>query len=450
MMANTENMPIFCSHCAYENDVHYRFCGMCGTPLSQSAAGSASPGTQAGDTARYDRQDAASPSSAQVGQEGYRAGDDPRPPKYYSYEGSPSQRLRESLRRESLRHDPLSRDPLSEDTRVVAPPQHFEGQDDRTAEDERAEPVSGPSFLGLSGPSQPDVGYLLQDDSPPAGRRRMALALVILLIAAAALGWHWYHNGLPWLALNRGSAPSNSINSSNSGKPSDAATSAPLPPDDAGQGGQSQTGAGETIPLHPSDNAANVGNKPRETDIAPPNQSNAAAPADSGSEPGAKQETTASDASSDSDKSDKDNAGKDENTPAAAPAAKIRPVNRPETTTPKRPRAEDAVPTPAPSDTDALASEGEKYLYGNGVPQNCARAQKDLLTAAGKSNAHAQTLLGAMHATGHCVDRDLPAAYRWFAKALHQDPSNRRIERDLEILWKQMTPEEKQLASAKQ
>src|SRR4029077_19864002 len=71
---------------------------------------------------------------------------------------------------------------------------------------------------------------------------------------------------------------------------------------------------------------------------------------------------------------------------------------------------------------DKLAAEGEKSLYGNGVPQDCARAQKDLSKAAGHSNAAAQSLLGAMYATGHCVDRDLPMAYRWFAHALHNDP----------------------------
>ena len=55
-----------------------------------------------------------------------------------------------------------------------------------------------------------------------------------------------------------------------------------------------------------------------------------------------------------------------------------------------------------------------------------------------------------MYATGHCVGRDLPAAYRWFARALREDPQNSRISADLQVLWRQMTPEEKQLATAKQ
>jgi TPR repeat protein len=110
-----------------------------------------------------------------------------------------------------------------------------------------------------------------------------------------------------------------------------------------------------------------------------------------------------------------------------------------------------AVPKPSPatppvSFDDRLVADGERYLYGRGVPEDCARAQRNLQIGAGNSNPKAQTLLGAMYATGHCVNRDLPTAYRWFAKALHGDPGNSRVQRDLEVLWKQMTPEERQLA----
>jgi TPR repeat protein len=51
-----------------------------------------------------------------------------------------------------------------------------------------------------------------------------------------------------------------------------------------------------------------------------------------------------------------------------------------------------------------------------------------------------------MYATGHCVTRDLPTAYRWFARALRQDPANKRVQQDLEVLWRQMTPDERQAA----
>ncbi len=95
---------------------------------------------------------------------------------------------------------------------------------------------------------------------------------------------------------------------------------------------------------------------------------------------------------------------------------------------------------------DDIEAEGERYLYGNGVPENCGRARKSLLAAAQRSNAKAQNVLGTMYATGHCATRDLPTAYRWFSRSLHKDPGNTRIEQDLKVLWSQMTPEEQKLA----
>jgi len=80
------------------------------------------------------------------------------------------------------------------------------------------------------------------------------------------------------------------------------------------------------------------------------------------------------------------------------------------------------------------------------VPVDCSRAQKDLQAAAGQGNTKAYSVLGTIYATGHCTDRDLPLAYHWFAKALQQDPGNTRLQRDLQVLWSQMTPDERQIA----
>ena len=59
-------------------------------------------------------------------------------------------------------------------------------------------------------------------------------------------------------------------------------------------------------------------------------------------------------------------------------------------------------------------------------------------------------MLGTMYFTGHCATRDLPTAYRWFARALHGDPGNSRLQQDLEILWKAMTPDERQMATRRE
>ena len=96
---------------------------------------------------------------------------------------------------------------------------------------------------------------------------------------------------------------------------------------------------------------------------------------------------------------------------------------------------------------DSSETEGEKYLYGVGVPANCVRAQQDLLASAEHSSAKAQSAVGTMYATGHCATRDLPLAYRWFARAQRQNPRNRIIEEDMRVLWNQMSPEERKLAT---
>ena len=108
----------------------------------------------------------------------------------------------------------------------------------------------------------------------------------------------------------------------------------------------------------------------------------------------------------------------------------------------------DANPQPAPSTTDdrTLESEGEKYLYGDGVPADCERARRDILAAAEQSSLKAESVLGTMYATGHCAQQDLPLAYRWFAKAHRQNPGNRAVDQDMKVLWSQMSPEQKQLA----
>jgi TPR repeat protein len=119
-------------------------------------------------------------------------------------------------------------------------------------------------------------------------------------------------------------------------------------------------------------------------------------------------------------------------------------VKKADVTATKPSAAKEQPASALPTTDDKLVADGERYLYGTGVPQSCDRARKNLFTAS--SNAKAQSLLGAMYATGHCVNRDLPSAYRWFAKALHQEPGNERVARDLEVLWKQMTTAEKQAA----
>lgn len=102
---------------------------------------------------------------------------------------------------------------------------------------------------------------------------------------------------------------------------------------------------------------------------------------------------------------------------------------------------------PAATDLgDAAFRKGEAYLYGRGVKENCGEAMKYLKAASAKSSAKARSAFGTMYATGHCVPRDLPTSYSWFVLALHADPNNQVLERDLNQVWSQMTPSERQVA----
>jgi len=114
-----------------------------------------------------------------------------------------------------------------------------------------------------------------------------------------------------------------------------------------------------------------------------------------------------------------------------------------------------AVSVKAPPKPDAAANSSaddrqvaaaERYLYGKGVATNCDRAMGILRPAAEKGNAKARTQLGALYSTGHCVARDLPNAYRWFALALRVDHDNSTVEQNLQMIWRQMSPAERQLA----
>ncbi len=301
-------------------------------------------------------------------------------------------------------------------------------------------PVTGPSFLGLADePSQhSDVSYLLEDE-PDSSHRGRYLVLIILIAAVAAGAWYWRQDLRSWAGKFAGSPSANSTEAANSSQqasaasPAAAAPAASANPDtrvekaNTGVGDQQATSQAQASPAAA---AAPAGAPSAAPEAAQPQQ------------PAPSQQAAQS---PQSDNSGPGQSASNESPPAAAAA----PAETSATKSPAlvRPSKTAALPPTTPAaESDALEAQGENYLYGNGVPANCARAQKSLLAAAARSNAKAQSVLGTMYATGHCATRDLPAAYRWFARALRQDPSNTRYEQDLKVLWGQMTPEERQTA----
>ena len=284
------------------------------------------------------------------------------------------------------------------------------------------EPIEAPSAAPQAAPAPappPSLDYLLEEE-PPKSRGKLYLTLALLVIAAGVIAWHW-ESDQP---------------SATPGSTSTQAASAPSP---APQTPSSVAASNTPAPAKPEEKPA-----PKEspkTAAPPPAIAQEAAPATKPAEEAdtksQEQEATPPPASGDMPTDSSTTA--DETQAAVAP-----PIPAPK---PKPDLKIATPPGPVLKGDDKLIADGEKYLYGNGVPEDCDLAQKNLKAAAAHSNARALTLMGAMYATGHCVDRDLPTAYRWFAKALHQDPSNARVQQDLEILWKQMTPGERQLAT---
>jgi hypothetical protein len=294
--------------------------------------------------------------------------------------------------------------------------------------------LSGPSFLGLSGDGSADGGtrssrdldYLFEDEQPKRTYWRFAL-LVVILAVIGGLGWLQYkRSGKAWVA------PWSSEVSKTPVEASQPAANAPSPTPASPQAVPPASQPAAQATQTPAETAG-----PSEKDIPPSEASTS--PAKSATEKTAESQ----------DQESEVEASKTEKTPTAEPdqtdnsAAETKPAKF---ATPPA-KAKPAPPKPVVSEDDALVANAEKYLYGRGVPQNCDRALSSLRAAAQRQNSRARSLLGSMYATGHCVPRDLPSAYRWFALASRDNTDNLWVQRNLEMIWREMTPQERQLAT---
>jgi hypothetical protein len=277
------------------------------------------------------------------------------------------------------------------------------------------ERVHGPSFLGLSEDPKVEFNYLYEEE-PTRSHAGLIAVLLLLIGAGGFLGWQWRHHGFRFNRLSAGSSV---------GQPGSPAASGAPPQSQETQAEKPVSGVGDVSP-------ATSGQKTE----ADSSGKSAEVPSPTGQNAGASPQESAAPPEKPKEKAE----APPPKVPARSPSTKRASVGT------KSATVEPAAMITSP-DAD-LELTGERYLYGNGLPQNCTRAESSLRTAATHGNPKAQTVLGTMYATGHCVGRDLPTAYRWFARALHKDPQNSRISADLQVLWRQMTPQEKQLATA--
>jgi TPR repeat protein len=380
-----------CRHCGTENPGIHRFCGMCGRPLE--------------DEARLVQEGADEPSSK---------GESSAP----ALEGVPH---------------PTPMEP----------------------------PTPAPAYTGglftMGGANAPssNLDYLLEDDEP---RSRKGLLLLGVVAVALVLGLGWLRfrqNGIPGLRdssaktappLTAAPADSTTTTAPPATAASPDSTTAIAPGNPApsisttpsASGGSNQTSG--TTPLPPFAPPSSPPPAATDPNAAAQGATNSASPP---GDAGATSSATSSPAAEPAPVSLPDHGGSS-NPPADPPTATVvAPAATPDVPAPVKPKKV-VKPTPAkPEDTVAL---GEKYLYGRGAPQNCDKGLQYVKPAAQQSNTKAMITMGALYATGHCLSRDLPTAYRYFALALRQDPENSALKQNAEMVWGQMTQSERQLA----
>jgi hypothetical protein len=335
--------------------------------------------------------------------------------------------------------------------------------------------ISGPSFLGLNKPargrgglgadnhgrnshdhlhSSGSVDYLLDDEEEPKRGWRTALLIVVALALAGGFGYlHWKQGGFDW--LNAGQKKPAAAQTSADAVPShtdNGATAAAPNATSPVAGGTPVAGNGTSPTPGAAAATTSAENSPQQS-AAPPTAPTASQPSAVSSQPAASENSAEAPAQAPNSPAK----GRDSGTPAVSGSQAA------DSDSDKESSDEEQPPAPKPAEHKVIASkptvakpsaarpvesaaEGERYVYGRGVRQDCDRGLRMLKSAAGQSDAKAMISLGTLYTVGTCAPRDLPTAYRWFALALHKEPDNQALQDNLQRLWGQMTQPERQLA----
>ncbi len=297
--------------------------------------------------------------------------------------------------------------------------------------------ISGPSFLGLTDSAE-ETSYLLEDEHPHHGHAGWVVFSLIVLVLLGGVGW------LEWNAIKTGQIELPWLKSATAA----SAPAAPAQPENASATPATSESAANPAEPKPQADSANDTAGSRTTTSAPDAMLAAADSKKSDETPGtnthegasdadathAAQSRIATDAAHRREQADNgnDSGSLDENSSAPEKTeaeTKAKPVKASE-------------PKPDPRQ-DRMLVAGEKYLYGRGVPQDCNQALVYFRAAAEKQNAPAMSHLGAMYASGHCVTQNKIAAYKWFSRASESEPSNQWISRSMNMLWRDMSPQER-------
>ena len=347
---------------------------------------------------------------------------------------------------------------LEESTPEATAPKSAEARPEQSHRDEPALPApayTGGIFNLGAPPDKPgaNLDYLLEDDEP---RSHKGLVVGILaLVLVAGLGYLRWRGELPWLKAGtsgaKNTAQTRDAQPGSTGGDQEAPAS--VAPSDTGQ--QSNNAAPAAVVTAPAATPAPAPSSAPAAEPEPGAKTASAPTTTAGGSAAANPaaESPAADAKPSGSPADAAPAGDQAATPPAAAGDQSAPALAPPATAaaaaatataPARPKVK---PKPAPPTRpeDSVAM-GERYLYGRGVPQDCTRGLRYVKPAADQSIPKAMITMGALYATGHCLSRDLPTAYRYFALALRKDPENGALKQNAEMVWGQMTASERQQA----
>lgn len=280
--------------------------------------------------------------------------------------------------------------------------------------------ITGPSFLGLSDDASTSNGseYLLDDEQPHRFSWRAWLAVAVL----AVVGFLIYKQ---WSAIQAGAQALTQKADATENKPSPVTT-----PPAASTSAQNTPPSDTTITPQPSTNNADGSS----TVDKPENDQGTTADGETAPVEKSADET-------DAVKTDQTATSEDEPKPDTAEDTVT--TAKEQSPAPAKTKTTTAAATTQAKFDNSSVDQADRYLHGQGVPRDCTKAISLLRSSARDGNPRAQVKLGAMYAIGECVTQDRAAAYQWMARAQETQPSNSYLQKTMNNLWANMTPDER-------
>jgi hypothetical protein len=378
---------VHCRNCGHENPEDNRFCGMCGNLLVGRPLAAAEYAIK--------KTPVAVSQEARTTQESVAA---------------PVENRREPL---EARAEPVE---LRESVAPEPAP-----RSEKWWVDEGEATVGGPSFLGLSSADTSAGGgysYLFQEEEERSHKAAWVFLLLLLVLGGVVYAkWQPIRDYVLTTALTH-ARPKQPAAQDNNAQPTAPPSSAPTTTV-ASSDTQPPLAITETKTAEPAKAAGDQ--KPADPKEGLPEDDKQSA---TDSSKRAKQPENQPAAIADKSAADEEDAPADEEKPSSV----------------KKTRAQT-------NDGGELVNSGERYLYGRGVQRSCNQAVSYFNAAAAKQNPQAFSHLGALYATGECVPMDRAVAYAWFRRAYAKEPSNHYFEQNLTMLWREMSPDEKQRAT---